>query len=433
MPQQTIAPSKSKKLHSSMPQNWNFDAHGMTKRLTEVERNSLTSQEVRPEVVDVFVQTLNGKRGVFSLFKGLNLEETKRFPQMALQAFLRGLISENQFATYCLLYQAIDQFIDHPSAVRQLHLRTAEGKFEHRIDISPLKSFSDLFLDLFSIRHINLDKDQEDADRILKTFLNISDEQFETLKELILKEPCSEHYFYTFKIPVGDVHSWSPMYKGILNPMHIWYPVNDTKDPPPFLFSDWRQKVFVLPSFSMLQAYLCAFHLEHAIKMKPFMGKCTTKVIEEYWLRHERVINVAMPGVAVPPVGDGHYGGLFMFSWHDVYHALRISVQKKNEREALHYIILNLFDPILKQFPDRADIKKMRWMLIDGEFHNSVEVGDPFGEVFSYGMGRWTPDLKMLVIKDMVHHSVLWKERFNLDRKDLLPPEQSIYDSIQNP
>lgn len=409
-----------------------FDSFEMTKFLTPKQRSSLTNslRNISDLALKNFVEALNNNEFTPKAKKNINLRTLfmesyediyQNLPHLALKARLRNLVVDEQLGSLCLLCQAIDQLIVNRQLVcedpRFFKISVNDGSKLYEIDPLPRNRVPDEF----RIFHLADKSDLKETEELLNIFfdipLNIRD-----FWRNIDHWPESEKYFGVFKLPVEDPISWSRLYSEICRVSTICkFPVFL-----PLQHRDWKQKVLLIPSFSMLQRYYNFRYPSSAMKLRLFIGRCTMKTIEHYKINGARVIQVGMSGANVPNYADGNFGGRLIFTIHDFYHAQRDAVVPKNQQRALLHIN-ELFKKILEKQPQNKQLKHIKWKLLDGE----LQTDGLFGSLF-FIVKTWTEETKKWVIEDMVRNQKTWGKKFNLSMKDLLPPEQEIYRFIQD-
>lgn len=371
------------------------------------------------EEIHAFVDKLNTGQ----IFQLLKEEGISIFAKKAFDAKYRGLISHEQFATLCLLSQAIDQLCLNRVAT----VVTITKDRTYRSDIWRA-TYSDFEFDVYKMFN---DETKDENRRILKSFFCFTDLQYDYFLSAMNFLPVSERLFYTFKIPFGSTISWSPMYASICRALESLQPVDDLVNVPNPVY-DEKQQFFVLPSFSMFQLYIDIIFGKNAVTLTPFLGKCATGTIRKFRPKRKQVVNVGLKGAEVGEIADGHYAGKLMYSLHDIYHGIRYSMIKKCEQKALAHIDA-LFTKQLKQDPDNQALKHLQWMLADGELHRSSISNDDaqaFKSLFSRERLGWKPEFIKLVIENMVKEKDKWEKEFHLTKSDLAIKEQHLYDQI---
>lgn len=365
-----------------------------------------------------FVKTLNSPEIVTLLKED---QKAQNIPAKAVQARTLGLLSDAQVASLCLVYQAFDQFIIDPKTLISSIERGEDGV--QRNIVSGQRSFAKQSGYIVYM----LGNDNSEHKRILKTFFSLTDFGYSKFIESLRNAPFLERVFYTFNVPLGSPISWSPMYDQIRGACG-YFGLVDVE--PVLQYGSCKQQMLVVPSFSMLQAFLHAIYPDSAVTLIPMLGKCSTRTIEKNVLEGKRILNIGMKGAEVRIVTDEHYAGPLVSSLHDLYHAERYSRIKRNEQLAL-IKVNKIFGKALANSPENKDLNHLKWRLIDGELHNSVVIKERFGTLFGLKNLPWKPPFIELVISDMVHEKKEWREEFQLSRDDLLEPEQKLYDQIE--
>jgi|GEM_PF-7032800 len=351
------------------------------------------------------------------------------YVQIALIECLKGRLSEEEVATACLFRQFCKQLVFEPDTVRTYKNGKTKIKQTNVVKV-PRVPGSDNIVARYTSDSTTLDENI----RFIKSVFSLTDLGCRVFLEKLKEEPARKKVFYIFPLPLGDVYSWSPLYYSMNQIWPFFKPVNlsgERKriqlDPP--------SRVFVLPSFTMIRIAFQQIYRD-AVKPVPVLGRISTRRIEEFKRRDERVINLGFPSrvfdksLESPLFADGNYTGPGVFSLHDFYHYFRWCEVPRNERKALLRIMDCLQDlqKTKSASEDIKTLKRLNWVLVDGELHFS---GDPFGRIFNLSGIPWPDDIKRYVITDMVLEAALWENEFQLTRENLLPREQAIYDQIQ--
>ena len=276
--------SSSETLYQIQPED--FDKLTLTRYLTAEQRQNILSQKVTMKAIESLSALVNNPYGMPTLL--YNESFPKNFvtiPITALRARFAEKITDDQFTTLCLLYEVADQLILHPKYIRTSvapdGLRTYETFPVNRLiphdleaDKRPtapppvpehLKKYQDMdeekvvdpIRNYFLMDHALRSKYPNEPDRILQTYFGFTDGELQEFKTRLLSVHPSEHYFYKFPIPPGQVRNWSPMYARISEVLNGRFPVLST--PGPFRKTEKHQfelsKVLVVPSFSMFKLF----------------------------------------------------------------------------------------------------------------------------------------------------------------------------------
>jgi hypothetical protein len=145
---------------------------------------------------------------------------------------------------------------------------------------------------------------------------------------------------------------------------------------------------------------------------------------------------------------DGHpKETAFAGAIHDVYHALReLSMSESVAKARWRLVSIAQKHPKNQITPGAGAIDEI---LIDGELIFSYPVKrdsifrpefrpfypEKFGDLFyvSHLKGNLHEDLKYAFIKDMVLNENLWRDSFNIGRKDLRKKERDLFDKLKTP
>lgn len=403
---------------------FDFSQYELTKRLSKSQgREVMKSWKNSREELEKFAKLL------YSDIPQLLKEdfECNLIPSKALEAVFHGLISESQFATLSFLHEAIDQLVINRMFLRTVRQKDLTGKLVTYTSVTPSTKHPSES-NTYHLHKVFSEKDYEENKRLLKEYFVFTDLAFEIFIKALRHIPPSEQVFYSFQIPLGSPISWSFMYATICNAVTVFHPQNEYVSGEEANLTE-QQKLFILPSFSMFQLSLDLRYGESAVSLVPILGKCSTKTIEKYVLQRKRVVGIGLPGAEVSLEADGQYAGRLMNSMHDIYHSYRYSWLKENEQLALNHIN-GLFARALILEPTNQELKHLKWMLIDGELHNSV-AGDAFGHLFQRKNVGWKPEFLKLVILNMVVEKEKWEKEFKLSSKDLLVSEQQLYKELE--
>lgn len=399
-----------------------YNSLDLTRCLTKQQQADLNERLIKKTELERFVKKLLSEDGIAQIAKDRkNYEE---YPHLALRArVLSNAISDAQVATICMLYAALDQLCINPSSVTQFVDKSKQPPKGHEI-LTPFKMFYSPTLETYSLFEIGREK-QLKGDALISKFFRFTPENLELFKDKLKDQPESEKCFHVIELPMGPVSTWSTLYHRLGIILEFFHPVEEEM----VLFFQMKRKVLVLPSFTMFATFLKVYCGEDAIELAPILGKCTTRTVEEFRVQDKRIIGIGMTGAPTPLNADSMYAGKLIFSFHDIYHAVRYSLVKRLERRAL-YRINTLLKEHLEVVGDffKKEVRVIKWNLIDGELHDSVIQKERFGKVFEVNAVKWNFYTKTLIVDDMVKQADLWKREFNLSREDLLSFEQAMYD-----
>lgn len=421
--------------------NIEFEKNEITKNLTLSQRFNINQQRgITSEKVSDFVKSM--KEDIAEIAS--NYDSFEEYPKLALRARLSNQITDENFASICLLYQATSQFIKNITPLLLYETTTSGGNsnfYNYLLPKTELNHRPDL--ETFDIN----DDDLEKA-RIIKTiirkYFNFTDVGFERLKKAMQEHPKCERCFHTIPLPLGHPLTLSNFYQQIATVQGYFHPVISYKPSKTKSTFGIESTHVVVPSFTLFkESFKIAFE-EHAFDLMPLLGEISPETITRYKMRGIRIIGVGMPGADVSQYPDKVYAGLYVSSLHDMYHAFRYSIVKRNENNAL-VRINTLFREEIKKVKTTIDKAKLgsseryeasnrlkelrhtKWMLIDGELHKSLFQKEKFGTLFQLEDKGWKPEFVQLIIQDMVTHSEVWEKEFDLNHTDLLPEEQQLY------
>lgn len=391
----------------------------LTRHLSYIQsRDIIAKCSHLADKADDFVLTLHSKGGIAKIAS--DISNYQDFPLYALIAHLqRGDVSQNQFTSICLLYQAIDQF----ATAHKNRYSISISENMKKVSSSSISYIDTTFppqkLHTYSIFN------QEKAFFIQKFFNLEDDDDFEILKEKLSQKPDSEKYFHTVQLPLGPIYSWSPLYQRLIKvaeTCHFLFfkPVEVGIDE----FFGAKIYVMVIPSFSMIEERLKILFGKDAIKLRPLIGECSKETITHYKLRDERVFQVSMPEAPTPEKADGlPTGGSFCFSLHDAYHAMRDSFINRRHRLA----IVQIVDRIFKNHTNEV-AENIKWQLMDGELIFSH--CQKFGRLFNAASVAWNKEYKEIFLKDMVQLAHFWDVEYTITADDLEAEERELYETI---
>jgi len=130
--------------------------------------------------------------------------------------------------------------------------------------------------------------------------------------------------------------------------------------------------VRMIPSFSMMQAFLITQFGENAVTLKPVFNIPSLKRIAKSLANNERELSVPFPGISLPKTADGCSAPTIDFIFHDFYHTVIASAILPNHRKA--FLELAAFVHTL-QLPDayKKIVKNMYAALVDLEMNGYLK------------------------------------------------------------
>lgn len=383
----------------------------LTCHLTDEHITSINEKGIKDHEVNFLISTLQQPGGFLHLVADL-----RKFHRYPTQAFLghmfRNDITRRQVATLCMTHQAIDQFLINPERIMIRRNRTV-----NECTVIKLKQKTHQYENLnlrWQTHSIYGEKGI-----YLQEFFKLTSYQFAILKSLLKTHPDSEYYFHTIILPREPYHTWSNFYEIVLRDY------GDIFFKPIKLLSnaDWQHyEGLVVPSFTIFELVLQVIYGKKAMKTEPLLGVCTKETITYYKLFHSTgIVQVGIPEALPPRVADLLWTGILMFTYHDWYHMIRMSLLRKKERKAIDYIVGALLKSKVS-----VESENLKWFLMDGELHEGKGV---FGELFTSPF--WDAEHLQIVIKNMVLLYNFWKGQFGISRRHLLRSEKKLYDSIK--
>ena len=361
----------------------------LTKNLKPAERQKIFDSYPKQLDISGFVAQIQTLEGIQKMAD--DKDGYEKYPLLALGALLSKKITENQFATICLLYSAIDQLIKHP--------RKIDAMIDPLFSVTNLPEAADVRVQVYHI-------DQPHVFDSLNNCYDVIRKAGPLFRPLISQLPYLEQCVFTI-IPMPDnMANWSPMLDRInLIIGHFFTPTKVV---------DSNQKILPIPAFSMIEKAQEGRFKSHAVRLQPVLGNCTTPCIQEYRSQGIRPVQVGAPFASTRTITHHYPSGRLDLLGHDAYHGHRDAHVMSHEQLAIHHRIV----PLL------SDQKKWQWEIVDGELHNSTLMDDRFGLMFR----DLNNNNKELVIRDMVQNSGHWRMKYGLTRADLLPYQQEMYE-----
>lgn len=386
-----------------------------THHLTALEKQHIHRTPVSFEKMCRFIQTLQESGGIARLTK--DYSDYKNFPIYVLSEYLgkysQKEIGKEQVASLCFLYQAIDQLIvnrklclfSSSSTLTDLTI-TTRHIISYPSSPRPTLSTHSLF----------------EKAALIGQFFKFSLSMLEKLKQRLSQEnvPDSERYFHLIDLPLGPVHSWSPLYDNILARVPKFFePIVLEKNR---IYSTHSQAM-VIPSFSMIREYLNLSCGIDAISIIPMIKHSSVEQMAKHKLLNKSIVPIEIPQAgALKNFVNDHYCGKLGLSIYHIYLAIRNSWMKREDRRAINYIVNCL---LKKDLNSRTSLIKK--VLITGELYFPTE---NFGSIFDLILVPWDTDHKRLVLGNMAKLARFWKEEFCITPNLLFPVEKKIYDSI---
>lgn len=383
---------------------------------------------------------------------------------VALKAFKENLINIEQLASLHILDGAVRDLLTHLSNNYQTRV-VWDGKVINKC------GYTKIDRDLSSVdgcieRHrydavIALDESHatnfEEIKKKpqLKDFFALDDNEWLRFCNRMETKCKSEKYCHIINVPTYGC--WSIGYSNLnklvkpFQTLEILFPLSKGAA---------SLDCIIVPSFSMLQAFVdtrAETFQRESFRLQPIFGKIDHKDVARmkyngvlplhlYWPESDPAKQYNWNNPSFKRIADDGFGsseGPFSHIFHDMFEALREVETPKNIREACSYLA-NLADNYGKiNNKDCGDLSK--WLnssqliinpksrlLKDSEERTAAYANAKFGDVFYIRpiFRRLDDDLKKYFIKDMAIHQEVWKKEFNLDREDLKPNDQIIYDSF---
>lgn len=416
-------------------QNLPFDEFESTRWLTEGQREYIQNIPINDVAFNSFVGLLNLPTGMREI--AMDVDNYKVYPMLAVHALLKKKITEEQFATLCMLYAGIDQMCISPSRFELKHnYETCTNRY-HRLDLVQ-KNYSD-YRDnplASTIRAHSIACNPQEFG-YLREFFHLTEEGMNEVFDSIKDVPESEKVFLTFTLSFGPVGNWSPLYHRINAVTNLFVPVNSFGVSYEGAYPPYQPQLLVVPSFTLFQAANALMFKDTSVKHQPVLGRVSTLMITDYKQRGIRLINIGIPGIDVPEEADGYWGGKIIFTIHDMYHALRDSVSCPGYQLALRRIN-KILHTLIENTPssDTRPIKKVKWRLNDGENFTILRhegtslILSKFGIIFREF--EWPANALHAVIGDMVQNKEIWTSKFSIVKTDLDPREQKVYEVLEN-
>ncbi len=412
-----------------------FDQHTLTRHMTQEQRKAFMAREKDQGLVDFLAGALQETEGLKTILE-TRYREMDSVVTSLLHAFFQKKITSSQFATLAMMRAAVEQFILKPTALELYYPKVNVGETTSHSFVTALGSI-DSKPTVYCFDPLLPD---DRSHRILQKYFNLTDREWDSFVYYLSCMPSSEQTFATFPLPLGEGPSLSGMQYALDDVLNVFHPVDERQPYSANLPLGMQPRVYVVPSFSMYQAFLrVSYGTEHAWDLEPILGKITKETIEYYKLRFKRPVGIGLPGAEGPEQADGHYAGRHIFSVHDLYHATRDSLILRNHHEAIHHIIDMLKGCVaeLEMGVERTKLTKEQiealvWKLIDGELMmtNNGLSSACFGDLFSHVHDDHSLAFKQIVIKDMAKMAGYWKDSYQIGRSDLREEDRDLYDSF---
>jgi len=284
---------------AGISENKAFDAGRFLRNLNEQERAKVTTLLPGEQGnVDELVAALNDEDGNWSH----EILKNPRFPHYGFAAAQQGKLQKEQLAT--LLMQ-----------------READLQFE--TSCGPKKTHA-----VFDGN--KLSKKAEEL--LIPSLWKMTEEEKKELIKRIKAAPASERFFWTVDIPNEKLkgpqaEKWGIFLKKLQDVFRVLRLQEKSENP--------DVKTFVIPSFTILQSYLRVVFPENAAVMEPELGIATLEGTEQDLIQGKRPFALHFPGIDGLIEGDGYYFGHYLATFHDFYHAHRLSLIDKNQRLGL--------------------------------------------------------------------------------------------------
>ncbi|MEC7839880.1 MAG: hypothetical protein VX777_07555 [Chlamydiota bacterium] len=275
---------------------------------------------------------------------------------------------------------------------------------------------------------------------ILQRYFSLNEEGWKSFCEKMEKTPLSERYFTV--IPTFAHGCWSGIVARIQSLGLCLFQEID------FLHSHCetgellRQKIAVVPSFSMFQAFIdCACESNNSSKVTliPTYGFLEEGKYVQYKRKRQIPVSLYFPrkefGRAYNPsfsefrfTLDGwDQEGIFAAVIHDINHAFEETKYSDTFSNFRYWLA-----EIVKGHPDgifnRGKVSVYE-NLVDADFDYSVNnVGDLLYS--SSVIRKMTPELKGYIIRALVDHATFLKDSYGISKDDLREEDQILFDKI---
>jgi hypothetical protein len=406
--------SSTHQIWSSGLQHADFDGKEITKGLSSEQRLKLVNAYAKNDFGFAAEKLLYDALQDGAAFATLCQEGyEKNFYEsvslIALKLYCAGKIKGAQLATCCMAYAAVRQLVEEHTLVAQFVDDNGKKFHRHIVHAS-----GEMGNELFQIHY--LDSDRDEAALLLRQFFNFSKDDYVDFLHLLGFKPASERCFHSFRLPLGDVFTWSPLYHQMCRRLDCWKPITQDST----IYYGLKPQIFVLPSFSMFEAALQVRYGAHAVALRFALGTPSS----ESW--NEKVIHLSLPGVDLPCQVNDEYGGQMIVTLYDLCRAWRYSGIYNDDKKAIERIMQVVTEALKKRAS--AELSKVLCGLVDGELHDSVLKKQPFGTLFQAAI--WTKATKQLVIQEMVDNASYWESTYGIGRRDLLDDEKKLYDAL---
>lgn len=344
-------------------------------------------------------------------------------PIVGARLFIEGKITEAELASLCLIDAAYTQFKTEDTVVQSFPDPTTA---DYKSILEKCLSLTGERLEIFQTCLRGAPKSEtafhlitavlEPPPKTLAKALEASSRPPPTAREHAARDKTSA----VFLIPkVSPLHS---AWVGSLLEMGI----------------DFRHLAFerdgrwwiLIPSFSMVTAYLQAIAGPDAIQVQPVVGQINAEHLLEGLQKDVRYAQLPLGAIAPSPtLADGLETGPFDFFLHDaVYHAVALSLLKKGGRAAIRKILQLLSAALAaSRCPtETAAMKYLQDRLADGDqVANAIAMrvmpsfrlakGKLFGAILDLQRLQWTPSILEPVLIDMVVDQTTWRDVYGVD------------------
>lgn len=393
-----------------------FDGSPVTKHLNRAQRALISERFCDKQALVSFVDKINSPHGIVEVAN--DIQKYKSYPSMGLQAFLAGLISEEQLATLSIFYAAIDQMLVAPARFELRHNYENATNYYLRLNIPSENIYLNGKDAKYDFKVHSIEHATPHERELIRQFLYIKEEYIDDLFAALKEAPCSEKIFYSFELPFGPVGAWSPLYHRLNAISSFFQPVNPFKDTYAGAYPPFKPQRLIVPSFSIFKIFFSLAFPDTHTQLQPFLGHIGTHDMTEYKRKRIRPINIGVPGIDVGEEADNFYGGKLIFTYHDFYHAIRDATTILPYQKALNKID-RILDKVIKASEDPAEIKelkKLKWLLTDGElfdFHKDDDDNatvSPFTDIFE--KISWPKQALKAVTENMNRRPEQWKNYF---------------------
>ncbi len=275
--------------------------HELTRRLPPEELQDVEEHlsHVTEEHVERLCAALERQNWDAAVF------QEEKYPYYALKAVQGKKISLKQFTT--VMFHWVN-FTKNKKKYRFIPLFGRDGKVDRQarelirqtlVHKTPLPEHSQATKNVAFFLGYEIDLSDKES-------CYLTDQQFKAFIEEMRNEPVSEQNFFLF-----DLEEAPSIAKAIHdNGINV--------------FGQTREG-WMVPSFSMMQAYLKVKFGSRALHLKSVLGFSSPRDIRNGILTDERDLAVPFPGTTLPPKADKLEAPGYFLCWHDFYHAIMAS------------------------------------------------------------------------------------------------------------